>query len=52
MTLPDVSRNQYGVEGRQLLLRGKNARKTRMSALQLKASGLKENVDTLELVVD
>ena len=51
ITLLDLSKNIYGEEGRGLLVRGQEARKTRMSALQLVASGLKENVDTLEVVL-
>ena len=51
ITWLDISNNNFGNEGRLLIERGKESRKTMMSALQLVASGMTENKDSLEIVL-
>lgn len=51
MTMLDVSNNSFDQDGVRLIERGQYSRRTRLSALQLVAKGMKDNEDTLEVVL-
>ena len=51
MTMLDVSNNSFDQDGIRLIERGQYSRRTRLSELQLVAKGMKDNEDTLEVIL-
>ena len=51
MTMLDVSNNSFDQDGVRLIERGQFSRRTRLSELQLVAKGMKDNEDTLEVIL-